>query len=81
LDGGGLRVCRLDPDTDKPMTGDSTVLPAAYVVEQVQLAYAGTVHAAQGATGATAHTILSATTSRAGLYVGSLAGGRRTTPM
>lgn len=64
-----VRVCRVDPDTDQPLGGDTTVLEGTYVAEQVQLAYAGTVHAAQGATGATTHAIVSANTSRAGLYV------------
>jgi len=45
-------------------------LPAAYVAEHVQLAYASTVHAAQGRTVDTAHSVLTERSGRDGLYVG-----------
>jgi len=50
--------------------GDSTVLlPASYVAENVELAYATTVHRAQGRTVDTAHAFVSPTTTREVLYV------------
>ena len=66
---GTLVVSRVDPDRGQPLADDITVLDAAYVAEHVQLAYAGTVHAAQGATGATTHAIITASTTRAALHV------------
>jgi hypothetical protein len=50
--------------------GERLTLPGAYVREHVALAYASTVHAAQGLTVDTAHTIATGRTSRAALYVG-----------
>jgi hypothetical protein len=59
---GGLIVARI---------GDGTVahLPAGYVGEWVSLAYAATVHAAQGRTTDTAHALLSETAYREDAYV------------
>ncbi len=51
-------------------------LPAGYVAEHVQLGYATTVHAAQGQTVDTSHTVLSGTESRQLLYV-AVTRGRR----
>jgi hypothetical protein len=45
------------------------MLPANYVVENVELAYATTVHRAQGRTVDTAHAFVSPTTTREVLYV------------
>jgi hypothetical protein len=47
----------------------SVLLPASYVVENVELAYATTVHRAQGRTVDTAHAFVSPTTTREVLYV------------
>jgi hypothetical protein len=47
----------------------SVVLPAKYVVENVELAYASTAHRAQGRTVDTAHAFASPTTTREVLYV------------
>ena len=44
--------------------GGSLVLPAAYVAEQVELGYAITGHRAQGVTVDTAHTVVTAATTR-----------------
>ena len=44
-------------------------LPAGYVAEHVQLAYASTVHGAQGRTVDTSHAVMSQRTGRDGLYV------------
>lgn len=49
-------------------------LPAEYVKHNVELGYASTINRAQGATVDTAHTVLNATTDRAGAYVGATRG-------
>ena len=49
-------------------------LPAAYVAEHVELAYASTAHRSQGRTVDTAHTMVLATTSREVLYVSATRG-------
>lgn len=49
--------------------GGSMVLPASYVAEQVELGYAITGHRAQGVTVDTAHTVVTATTTRENFYV------------
>ncbi|WP_055085119.1 MULTISPECIES: MobF family relaxase [Kocuria] len=54
--------------------GGRITLPAAYVAENVELGYASTINRAQGATVDTAHTVLDATTDRAGAYVGATRG-------
>jgi conjugative relaxase-like TrwC/TraI family protein len=50
------------------------VLPAAYVAEHVELAYATTAHRAQGRTVDTAHAMIAPTTSREVLYVAATRG-------
>ncbi|GAY11645.1 relaxase TrwC/conjugal transfer protein TraA/DNA primase, conjugative [Pseudonocardia sp. N23] len=50
--------------------GETIVLPAAYVGEHLALGYASTVHAAQGVTVDTSHTVVTARTGPAALYVG-----------
>ena len=49
--------------------GGTVVLPAAYVAEHVELAYASSAHRAQGRTVDTAHALVSSTTTREVLYV------------
>jgi conjugative relaxase-like TrwC/TraI family protein len=49
--------------------GGVVVLPAAYVAEHVELAYASSAHRAQGRTVDTAHALVSSTTTREVLYV------------
>src|SRR5690606_7158126 len=49
--------------------GQSTILPAGYVTQHVELAYASTVHAAQGRTVDTAHTVAAMGVDRELLYV------------
>jgi conjugative relaxase-like TrwC/TraI family protein len=62
-------------DQDGSMTvkrangGGVVVLPAAYVSEHVELAYASSAHRAQGRTVDTAHALVSPTTTREVLYV------------
>jgi conjugative relaxase-like TrwC/TraI family protein len=62
-------------DNDGSMTvkrangGGVVVLPAAYVSEHVELAYASSAHRAQGRTVDTAHALISSTTTREVLYV------------
>lgn len=62
-DHGGLQVTRVDTD-------QTVDLDASYVADRVQLAYASTIHAAQGGTRDTAHTVLSPCSSRTSAYVG-----------
>ena len=52
----------------------SVVLPRDYVADHVELAYATTVHRAQGRTADTAHAFVNATTHREGLYVAATRG-------
>jgi len=49
--------------------GRSITLPATYVKESVELGYAGTVHAAQGVTVDSTHTLIVGTETRQTLYV------------
>lgn len=63
---GGLLV----QDAD----GATGVLPAEYVRNHVELAYACTVHRAQGRTVDTTHLIVDATVTRGALYVGMTRG-------
>ena len=49
--------------------GGTVVLPAAYVAEHVELAYASSAHRAQGRTVDTAHAFVTSTTTREALYV------------
>ena len=61
-DDGSLTVTRVDGE-------GSVILPARYVAENVELAYATTVHRAQGRTVDSAHAFVSPTTTREVLYV------------
>ncbi|RAE29334.1 hypothetical protein DN524_33730, partial [Burkholderia multivorans] len=49
--------------------GGSTVLPAGYVTDHVDLGYAVTAHRAQGVTVDTAHVLVEPTTTRENFYV------------
>ncbi|WGY00492.1 MobF family relaxase [Nocardioides sp. QY071] len=55
--------------------GRRTVLPPEYVAEHLDLGYAVTAHRAQGVTVATAHVVVTASTTRENLYV-SMTRGR-----
>ena len=61
------------------VAGDRIVLPADYVTEHVTLGYASTVHAAQGLTVDTCHTVVTQTTSAEALYVGMTRGRQANT--
>ncbi|WP_425438553.1 AAA family ATPase [Pseudonocardia oroxyli] len=50
--------------------GQPIVLPADYVADNLALAYACTVHSAQGATVDTSHTVVTPRTASSALYVG-----------
>lgn len=63
-------VCADGRITVKDDSGHHRTLPAGYVSENVQLAYAVTGHGAQGMTKDTAHTVLSDEMDAAGAYVG-----------
>ncbi|MGH3613313.1 MAG: ATP-dependent DNA helicase [Pseudonocardia sp.] len=61
-DDGALEVATLD--------GEPMVVPAGYVGQHLALAYATTVHAAQGRTVDRSHAVVTSRTSPAALYVG-----------
>lgn len=71
-DDGSLTVAPMQghDDAGREVLGETLVLPAGYVAADVSLAYAGTVHATQGATVDTSHLVASGSTSRAAGYVG-----------
>ncbi|MDD7941681.1 MobF family relaxase [Actinomycetospora lutea] len=69
---GGLTVARVhgrEPN-GRDVLGEPISLPSDYVAADVSLAYAGTVHATQGATVETSHLVAGPGTSRAASYVG-----------
>ena len=66
-DDGSMVVCRCGGRGE-------VVLPADYVAEHVELAYATTAHRAQGRTVDTAHAMVSPTTTREVLYVAATRG-------
>jgi conjugative relaxase-like TrwC/TraI family protein len=57
-------------DVVSTATGEARRVPADYVAADVTLAYAGTVHAAQGATVDVGHALVTPTMSPAAAYVG-----------
>jgi hypothetical protein len=70
-DDGGLEVAPVRaPEPDGVRVGERLVLPAGYVTEHLALGYAATVHAAQGVTVDTTHSVVSVRTGPASLYVG-----------
>jgi conjugative relaxase-like TrwC/TraI family protein len=70
-DDGGLVVAPILGRTSAgEQLGERMTLPGDYVVEHVALGYASTVHAAQGLTVDTTHSIVTARTGPAALYVG-----------
>ncbi|MDN5749687.1 MAG: AAA family ATPase, partial [Pseudonocardia sp.] len=72
-DDGTLEVrAHAGPDVvgpDGEPIGQRLVLPASYVAEHLALAYASTVHAAQGRTTDTSHAVITGRTSHPALYV------------
>jgi conjugative relaxase-like TrwC/TraI family protein len=79
-DNGGLVVARTTRDADgAELLGARLTLPAGYVRKHVALGYASTVHAAQGLTVDTSHTVVTARTRLAALYVGLSRGWNRNT--
>jgi conjugative relaxase-like TrwC/TraI family protein len=67
---GSLEVTTTASREVAGMAAERIVLPADYVAADLALGYATTVHAAQGATVDTAHTVVTARTGPAALYVG-----------
>ncbi|ODU04156.1 MAG: TrwC relaxase [Pseudonocardia sp. SCN 72-86] len=68
---GGLEVAPVTGrDEDGEQLGETITLPPSYVVEHLALGYASTVHAAQGATVDTSHSVVTPRTGPAALYVG-----------
>jgi len=67
---GGLTVARIvSRGQDGEVLGDPLALPASYVAAEVTLGYASTVHAAEGRTVDSAHSVTDQTTSLPGLLV------------
>jgi conjugative relaxase-like TrwC/TraI family protein len=86
LDDGGLvvapitgRTAASDGRAARERHGESMTLPAEYVAEHVALGYASTVHAAQGVTVDTCHTVATNATGVEALYVGMTRGRRANT--
>ncbi|GEL23389.1 hypothetical protein PSU4_23430 [Pseudonocardia sulfidoxydans NBRC 16205] len=76
------RVTATRPDGSLEVATDADeriVLPAGYVAENLALAYASTVHAAQGATVDTSHTVVTPRTGHEAFYVGMSRGRHRNT--
>ena len=72
---GGLIVAPVTGRTDGRETlGERMTLPGSYVAQHVALAYASTVHAAQGLTVDTCHTVATSSTGVEALYVGMTRG-------
>ncbi|OZM72838.1 TrwC relaxase [Amycolatopsis antarctica] len=70
-DDGGLVVAPiLGRDASGEQLGDPMTLPGAYVGEHVALGYASTVHAAQGLTVDTSHSVTTSATGVDAFYVG-----------
>ncbi|WP_296153611.1 MULTISPECIES: MobF family relaxase [unclassified Pseudonocardia] len=77
---GSLEVATIAaPGPDGDELSETMVLPAAYVAEHLALGYASTVHAAQGATVDTSHTVVTGQTGPAALYVGMSRGRENNT--
>ncbi|GAA4536657.1 MobF family relaxase [Pseudonocardia xishanensis] len=76
------RVTATRPDGGLEVTtdaGERLVLPAGYVAGNLALAYASTVHAAQGTTVDTCHTVVTPRTGHEAFYVGMSRGRARNT--
>ena len=68
-----------DPGTGEMLWGGELELPEAYVEQDVQLAYAGNVHVAQGRTVDAAHLVADETAGREAFYVGMSRGRQSNT--
>ncbi|GAB3751246.1 MobF family relaxase [Microlunatus parietis] len=69
-DDGSITCAPIDRDTGRPVDGETLRLPADYVSDKLALGYAYTVHAVQGVTVDTTHSVVSARTGADALYVG-----------
>jgi hypothetical protein len=71
-DDGGLQVAKVlgRTDTGEDELATPIALPRDYVEQHLSLAYASTVHAAQGRTVDTAHTVVAPSSDAASVYVG-----------
>src|SRR5262249_31985518 len=70
LDDGSITVTPIDRGTGQPVDDRTMRLPADHVADKLALGYAYTVHAAQGLTVDTTHTVITPRTSADALYVG-----------
>jgi conjugative relaxase-like TrwC/TraI family protein len=78
-DGGLVVAPVLGHDAAGDVLGEHLTLPGSYVAEHVALGYASTVHAAQGRTVDTAHSVTTHRTGHAALYVALTRGRDRNT--
>lgn len=69
-DDGSITVAPIDRSTGQPVKGETMQLPPDYVAQKLALGYAYTVHAAQGVTVDTTHTVITPRTGADALYVG-----------
>ena len=77
---GGLAVAVIaGHGPDGETHGETMTLPPTYVDQHLALGYASTVHAAQGATVDTSHTVVTTRTGPAALYVGMSRGRQNNT--
>jgi len=73
------RMSGRDPRTGEIAWSARFELPEDYIEQHVDLAYAGSVHAAEGRTVDTAHLVVDETTGRESFYVGMSRGRERNT--
>lgn len=71
---GGFIAAALDAASGKVESTNTVVLPGEYVHTQVELAYAGTVHMAQGGTRDVSYALVAPGDSSGGLYVAATRG-------
>lgn len=69
-DDGSITCAPIDRATGRPVDGETMRLPADYVAGKLALGYAYTVHAVQGVTVDTTHTVVTPHTGADALYVG-----------
>ncbi len=69
-DDGSITCAPMDRGSGQPVDGETMRLPADYVADKVALGYAYTVHAVQGVTVDTTHTVATPSTGADALYVG-----------
>jgi len=71
------RITGHHPRTGEALWSAQFELPMGYIERHIELAYAGTVHVAQGRTVDTAHLVVDETAGRESFYVGMSRGRER----